>query len=69
MVLSKESTDGAAAKPEQQQEIEINEEKIDRLLHLLHEADPTNPEHDTEEMLKLESKKTLLNRYLNCLKL
>ena len=36
------------------EDIEINEEKIDRLLHLLHEADPTNPETDTEEMLKLE---------------
>lgn len=35
--------------------VEINEQKIDRLLYLLHEADPTNPEKDTEEMLKLES--------------
>lgn len=34
--------------------IEINEEKIDRLLHLLHEADPTNLEADTDEMLNLE---------------
>ncbi|KAJ8917776.1 hypothetical protein NQ315_010682 [Exocentrus adspersus] len=34
--------------------IEINEEKIDRLLHLLHEADPTNLDSDTEEMLNLE---------------
>ncbi|RZB84931.1 signal transducing adapter molecule 2, partial [Asbolus verrucosus] len=41
--------------PEKEPEdIEINEDKIDRLLHLLHEADPTNPETDTEEMLKLE---------------
>lgn len=35
--------------------IEINEEKINRLLHLLHEADPTNLETDTDEMLNLES--------------
>lgn len=34
--------------------IEINEDKINRLLHLLHEADPTNPDTDTQEMLKLE---------------
>lgn len=33
---------------------EIDEAKIDRLLHLLHEADPTNPEYDTKEMLSLE---------------
>ncbi|XP_025830602.1 signal transducing adapter molecule 1 isoform X2 [Agrilus planipennis] len=36
------------------QEVEINEEKIDRLLHLLHDADTTNPENDDEEMLRLE---------------
>ncbi|KAF7287130.1 hypothetical protein GWI33_002506 [Rhynchophorus ferrugineus] len=36
------------------QEIEVNEDKIDRLLHLLHEADPTNPETDTDELLSLE---------------
>ena len=36
------------------EEVEINEEKIDRLLHLLHEADPTNPSQDSDEMLKLE---------------
>ncbi|XP_055636421.1 signal transducing adapter molecule 2 [Toxorhynchites rutilus septentrionalis] len=33
---------------------EINEEKIDRLLHLLHEADPEDPSTDTDEMLQLE---------------
>ncbi|KAF5297759.1 hypothetical protein FQR65_LT09933 [Abscondita terminalis] len=37
-----------------QVEVEINEGKIDRLLHLLHEADPTNPLQDSDEMLKLE---------------
>ncbi|XP_066143880.1 signal transducing adapter molecule 1 [Euwallacea fornicatus] len=36
------------------EEIEINENKINRLLHLLHEADPTNPETDTDELLSLE---------------
>ncbi|KAB0804255.1 hypothetical protein PPYR_01225 [Photinus pyralis] len=36
------------------EDVEINEEKIDRLLHLLHEADPTNPSQDSDEMLKLE---------------
>ncbi|XP_030765343.1 signal transducing adapter molecule 1 [Sitophilus oryzae] len=36
------------------QDIEVNEDKIDRLLHLLHEADPTNPETDTDELLSLE---------------
>lgn len=35
--------------------VEINEEKIDRLLHLLHEADPTNSDKDTLEMQNLES--------------
>lgn len=33
---------------------EINEEKIDRLLHLLHEANPEDPSQDSEEMLRLE---------------
>lgn len=36
------------------QVVDINEEKIDRLLHLLHEADPEDPSTDSEEMLKLE---------------
>ncbi|PSN36535.1 Signal transducing adapter molecule 1 [Blattella germanica] len=39
---------------EEPQEVEINEEKIDRLLHLLHEADPTENNSDSEEMLNLE---------------
>ncbi|GLV38628.1 Signal transducing adaptor molecule [Carabus blaptoides fortunei] len=38
-------------KPE---DVEINEGKIDRLLHLLHEADPSDAQHDTHEMLNLE---------------
>lgn len=42
---------------------EINEDKIDRLLHLLHEADPTNSDRDTEEMLLLESTYILLRMF------
>ena len=34
--------------------VEINEEKIDKLLHLLHEADPTGERGDNEELLHLE---------------
>ncbi|GAB0095415.1 signal transducing adapter molecule 1 [Sergentomyia squamirostris] len=34
--------------------VEINEQKIDRLLHLLHEANPEDPTQDTPEMLALE---------------
>lgn len=48
---SKAAAEAAAAEPAV---VEINEKKIDRLLHLLHEADPCNPERDTEEMLQLE---------------
>lgn len=36
------------------EDVEINEEKIDRLLHLLHEADPSDSQHDTQEMIHLE---------------
>ncbi|XP_049802219.1 signal transducing adapter molecule 1 isoform X1 [Schistocerca nitens] len=39
---------------EELEEVEIDEQKIDRLLHLLHEADPTEDHADTEEMLRLE---------------
>lgn len=35
--------------------VEINESKIDRLLHLLHEANPEDPSQDSDEMLQLES--------------
>ncbi|KAL1513445.1 hypothetical protein ABEB36_002856 [Hypothenemus hampei] len=51
MVQFKEEVKIVEKEPE---EIEINESKIDRLLHLLHEADPTNPETDTDELLSLE---------------
>lgn len=37
------------------QPVEINEEAIDRLLFLLHEADPEDPSQDTNEMLRLEN--------------
>lgn len=35
--------------------VEINEAKIDRLLHLLHEANPEDPTQDTQEMFQLEA--------------
>jgi signal transducing adaptor molecule len=38
-----------------QQAVEINEEAIDRLLFLLHEADPKDPSQDPDEMLRLEN--------------
>nr|CAH7747173.1 unnamed protein product [Callosobruchus chinensis] len=53
MVQFKESTDVKLLE-EKPETMEISEDKIDRLLHLLHEADPTNPENDTIEMLNLE---------------
>lgn len=34
--------------------VEINEDKIDRLRHLLHEANPEEDQYDTPEMLDLE---------------
>lgn len=52
MVQFKEEVKVVEKEPE---EIEINEDKINRLIHLLHEADPTNPETDTDELLGLES--------------
>lgn len=59
-VKSKKSVQFSDEKKEEEagggkdQVVEINEEKIDRLLHLLHEADPEDPSTDSEEMLKLE---------------
>nr|CAD7459269.1 unnamed protein product [Timema tahoe] len=41
---------------EELREVEIDEQKIDRLLHLLHEADPTEDHADSDEMLSLEGK-------------
>lgn len=35
-------------------EVEIDERKMDRLLHLLHEADPQCDNSDPQEMLDLE---------------
>lgn len=35
--------------------VEINEDSIDRLLFLLHEADPSDPSQDSEEMMRLEN--------------
>ncbi|KAG5873921.1 hypothetical protein JTB14_030346 [Gonioctena quinquepunctata] len=53
MVQFKETAEVKLMK-EEPEEVEINEGNIDRLLHLLHEADPTNPERDPEEMINLE---------------
>lgn len=39
----------------EQTAVEINEETIDRLLFLLHEADPSDPTQDSDEMLRLEN--------------
>lgn len=39
----------------EQTAVEINEETIDRLLFLLHEADPSDPSQDSDEMLRLEN--------------
>ncbi|XP_030383455.1 signal transducing adapter molecule 1 [Scaptodrosophila lebanonensis] len=44
----------AAAAAAANQPVEIDETKIDRLLHLLHEANPEDPSTDSEEMLRLE---------------
>lgn len=38
-----------------QQPVEVNEDSIDRLLFLLHEADPSDPSQDSEEMMRLEN--------------
>jgi hypothetical protein len=35
-------------------EVEIDEAKIDRMLHALHEADPTGERNDPEELKMLE---------------
>lgn len=37
-------------------EVEIDEGKMDKLLHLLHEADPQCDNSDPQEMLELEGK-------------
>lgn len=39
---------------EREQDIEIDEDKINRTLHFLHEADPTGEIEDSEELLALE---------------
>ncbi|XP_043279608.1 signal transducing adapter molecule 1 isoform X2 [Venturia canescens] len=41
-------------------EVEIDEAKIDRLLHLLHEADPQSDVNDPPEMLELEEQVTAM---------
>ncbi|XP_017059305.1 signal transducing adapter molecule 1 [Drosophila ficusphila] len=44
----------AAAAAAAAQPVQIDESKIDRLLHLLHEANPEDPSQDSDEMLQLE---------------
>lgn len=39
---------------EPQEPVEIDERKMDNLLHLLHEADPTGQKPDSEELILLE---------------
>ena len=39
-------------------EVEIDEARIDRMLHSLHEADPTGERNDPEELKVLEGKRT-----------
>ncbi|XP_012278694.1 signal transducing adapter molecule 1 [Orussus abietinus] len=41
-------------------EVEIDEHKMDRLLHLLHEADPQSDAQDPQEMLDLEEQVTAM---------
>lgn len=41
--------------PKIEQPVEVNEDAIDRLLFLLHEADPSDPSQDSDEMLRLEN--------------
>ncbi|XP_029040993.1 signal transducing adapter molecule 1 [Osmia bicornis bicornis] len=41
-------------------EVEIDERKMDRLLHLLHEADPQCDTSDSQEMLELEEQVTAM---------
>lgn len=55
---TKKKVTQSSDEPQQQiqvQPAEINEESIDRLLFLLHEADPSDPSQDSDEMLRLEN--------------
>ncbi|XP_054157958.1 signal transducing adapter molecule 1-like [Oppia nitens] len=45
---------------EKESEPEIDEEKIDRLLHLIHDADPNGDKSDSEELLVLEEQCTAM---------
>lgn len=46
------------------EEVKIDEEKIDRLLHLLHEADPTGIKPDSSEMLLLEKECEKMSEFI-----
>ena len=41
--------------------VRIDEEKIDKLIHLLHEADPSGDEIDSEDLLALEEQCSLMS--------
>lgn len=43
---------------------EIDENKIDRLLHLIHEADPTGVQPDSDELLMLEDQCSFMNKLI-----
>lgn len=46
-------------------EVEIDEKKMDRLLHLFHEADPQCDTSDPQEMLDLEGNYKSKGEYYN----
>lgn len=49
-----------------QETVEIDEGKIDRLLYLLHEANPEDPSQDTEEMFMLEAQVNQMLPLIDC---
>ncbi|XP_022901801.2 signal transducing adapter molecule 2 [Onthophagus taurus] len=48
------SDEAAAGILKELENVQIDEDKVNRLLHLLHEVDPTDLETETDEMLKIE---------------
>ena len=47
-------------------EVEIDETRIDRMLHSLHEADPTGERNDPDELKVLEGMKNMNAHVTNC---
>ncbi|KAI1289765.1 Signal transducing adapter molecule 1 [Halotydeus destructor] len=58
-------SDEVKVKVMETEQIEINEEKVDKLLHLLHEADPSGDKVDSEELLVLEEQCTQMNQLID----